>query len=271
MLQDFFQSNLKIAFNLLKYLHVAFFLLSSSVLCFTGCQDSSRAPNFIVILADDLGYGDLGSYGSDDIRTPNLDQLAKDGVRLTEFYANGPECTPTRAAFLSGRYPQRIGGLECAIGSGNIGRYDEAEWLATRHQLGLPVKSSVLPSALKEKGYHSAVIGKWHLGYERHFRPLQHGFDYSIGPIGYGGDYFYHHENVEHLRVDDFTGGHNLACNDMELFRDGVYMTHLITEEAVKWLKRQNPGVPFFLYVPYTAPHTPVQGPDDYIDRKSVV
>ncbi|HEY8506240.1 MAG TPA: sulfatase-like hydrolase/transferase, partial [Gemmataceae bacterium] len=82
-------------------------------------------PNILLILADDLGYGDLGCYGCPDARTPNIDRLAKEGVRLTSFYANGPECTPTRAALLTGRYQHRVGGLECAIGLGNVGRYDD--------------------------------------------------------------------------------------------------------------------------------------------------
>ena len=227
----------------------------------------SQKPNVIVILADDLGYGDLGSYGCKDVKTPNLDKLASQGARMEAFYANGPECTPTRAALLTGKYQQRVGGLECAIGAGNVGRYNEAEWLAEKHLLGLDPAYTVLPKLLNQQGYETAIIGKWHLGYEKQFRPLQHGFDYSIGPIGYGGDFFYHVEKADTLGVNDFRGSHNLALNDREIFRDGYYMTHLITDEAKSWLHQQNADTPFFLYLPYTAPHKPLQGPNDFKDR----
>ena len=103
-----------------------------------------KQPNIVLIVADDMGYGDLGCYGVRDIKTPQIDQLAREGVRLTNFYANGPECTPTRTALLTGRYQQRVGGLECAIGAGNIGRYDEAMWLWNKKELGLPVEEATL-------------------------------------------------------------------------------------------------------------------------------
>lgn len=232
-----------------------------------SCSKQEKiTPNIILILADDLGYGDLGCYGSQDISTPNIDKLSQEGVRFTQFYANGPECTPTRAALLTGRYQQRAGGLECAIGAGNVGRYDEAIWLKSKNELGLPVEYSTLPSGLKEAGYNTAIIGKWHLGYEKKFRPNLYGFDYAFGPIGYGGDYFYHVENSV-IDIEDFTGAHNLAMNGKEIFKDKQYMTNLITEEATSWLERQNKENPFFLYIPYTAPHDPYQGPDDDIGR----
>src|SRR5438105_12426339 len=138
-------------------------------------------PNVVLILADDMGYGDLGCYGCPDIRTPHLDSLGKEGVRLTSFYSNGPECTPTRTALMTGRYQHRVGGLECAIGLGNVGRYDDAIRLANQHELGLPPQQSVLARAPKDAGYSTAICGKWHLGYEPKFLPLQHGFDYAFG------------------------------------------------------------------------------------------
>lgn len=141
-------------------------------------------PNLVLLLADDLGYGDLGCYGCPDISTPHLDQLARQGLRLTQCYANGPECTPTRAALLSGRYPQRVGGLECAIGLGNVGRYDDAIRLAGQRELGLPVAHSALARGLKAAGYQTAIFGKWHLGYEPQFAPRRHGFDQFFGPLG---------------------------------------------------------------------------------------
>jgi arylsulfatase A-like enzyme len=229
---------------------------------------SKNKPNIILIVADDLGYSDVGCYGCRDIKTPNIDKLAKDGVRFTSFYSNGPECTPTRAALLSGCYQQRIGGLECAIGAGNVGRYDEAIWLAKKKELGLPPEYSALPRELKKAGYKTAIIGKWHLGYEGKFRPHNHFFDYSFGPIGIGGDYFFHVEKGP-VNLDDstFTGIHTLAKNGKETFRDGYYNTHLFTDEAKAWLNQQNSTNPFFLYIPYAAPHTPFQGPNDFLDR----
>lgn len=248
------------------------FVLTTFLLCATPGSSlfsqpkEDHRPNIILILADDLGYGDLGSYGCPDIKTPNLDRLANQGVRFTQFYANGPECSPTRAALLSGRYQQRVGGLECAIGAGNIGRYDEAKWLSDQHDLGLPVEHCTLPVQLKKAGYNTAIIGKWHLGYEPKFRPDKQGFDYSIGPIGFGGDYFYHVEKVP-INQPDFKGGHNLAENGKEIFRDGEYMTELITREAKSWLSKQKTETPFFLYLPFTSPHDPYQGPTDRIGR----
>ena len=192
-----------------------------------------KQPNIVLIVADDMGYGDLGCYGVRDIKTPQIDQLAREGVRLTNFYANGPECTPTRTALLTGRYQQRVGGLECAIGAGNIGRYDEAMWLWNKKELGLPVEEATLLRSLKNAGYKLAMLGKWHLGYEKKFRPDQHGFDYSFGNIGYGGDYFYHIEQDE-INLPDFSVAHNLAENGKEVFYDGQYMTDLISKKAVE-------------------------------------
>ncbi len=233
--------------------------LSIIIACMSCGQ---KPPNIVLIVADDMGYGDLGCTGVKDIKTPAIDQLANEGVLLTNFYANGPECTPTRTALLTGRYQQRVGGLECAIGAGNIGRYDEAMWLWDKKELGLPVEESTLLRSLKKAGYKTAMLGKWHLGYEKKFRPDQHGFDYSFGNLGYGGDYFYHVEQ-EDIDLDDFTGAHNLAENGKEVFYDGRYMTDLITEKAIAWLAQLDKKDPFFLYLPYTSAHTPLQGPGD--------
>src|SRR6476620_44819 len=198
-----------------------------------------------------MGYGHLGCYGCVDIRTPHIDSLAKQGVRLTSFYSNGPECSPTRTALMTGRYQHRVGGLECAIGLGNVGRYDDAIRLANQHQLGLPVERSVLARALKDAGYATAICGKWHLGYEPQFLPLKHGFDFAFGPLGGNIDYFHHHEPG---------GKPMLYQNDQPVERKG-YMTDLIAEEACSFLRRTKQ--PFFLYVPFNAPHSPFQGPND--------
>jgi N-acetylgalactosamine-6-sulfatase len=226
-------------------------LLTVSVL-----RATDQPPHIVFILADDLGYNDLGCYGAPDIRTPAIDRLAREGVRLTQFYANGPECSPTRTALMTGRYQQRVGGMECAIGTANIGRYDDAIRLRETHDLGLPADRNVLVSRLKRVGYKAYCIGKWHLGYETKFLPLEHGFDYAFGPIGGGVDYFHHTE---------WDGTHVLMLNDKPYHRKG-YMTDLITDEAVQVIRRHKHG-PMFLYVPYTAPHSPYQGPDDDRDK----
>ena len=213
---------------------------------------TAQHPNIVFIMADDLGYGDPGCYGSQDIQTPNIDALAQQGVRFTQYYANAAECTPTRAALLTGRYQQRLGGLECAIGFGNVGRYDDAIRLREHNQLGLPATEITISMLLKQAGYRTGVTGKWHLGYEEKFHPSHHGFDYSWGPLGGGVDYFHHVEP---------DGWHTLQKNGSEIHAKG-YMTELITEEAVDFIRREQ-GNPFFLYAPYTAPHTPYQGPDD--------
>ena len=209
-------------------------------------------PNIVFILADDMGYGDLACYGREDIKTPNLDRLARQGVRFTNYYANGPECSPTRTALLTGRYQQWIGGLECAIGTGNVGRYDDAVRLREKHELGLPTQEQTIVRLLKDAGYATAITGKWHLGYEPKFAPHLHGFDYTFYCIGGGMDYFHYLDPV---------AGYNLFQDGNPIRRDG-YFTDLLTDEAIQFLQRQK-DKPFFLYVPYTCPHSPFQGPDD--------
>lgn len=213
-------------------------------------------PNIVFLLADDLGYGDLHCYGRQDVRTSSLDRLATEGVRFTQAYANGPECTPTRAGLLTGRYQQRVGGLECAIGTGNVGRYDDAIRLRQTHDLGLPVSETSIARLVKDAGYATGLVGKWHLGYEDKFAPLLHGFDYAFYALGGGLDYFHHVELPDSGLVS-----HVLRLNGQPVRREG-YFTDLVTDEAVRFI-RQHAADRFFLYVAYTAPHAPYQGPQD--------
>jgi N-acetylgalactosamine-6-sulfatase len=213
---------------------------------------TTNRPNIVFILADDLGYGDLGCYGRQDIKTPVIDGIAAEGVRFTQYYSNGPECSPTRTAFMTGRYQQRVGGLECAIGTGNVGRYDDAIRLAHANDLGLPVEQTSIARMLKDAGYATGITGKWHLGYEPKFAPHLHGFDYAFYCIGGGMDYFHYL---------DTSAGYNLFLNGNPIRREG-YFTDLVTEEAIKFIDK-HADEPFFLYVPYTAPHSPFQGPGD--------
>jgi N-acetylgalactosamine-6-sulfatase len=203
-----------------------------------------------MLLADDLGYGDLGCYGAPDVRSPQLDKLARQGARFVQYYANGPECTPTRTALITGRYQQRVGGMECAIGTGNVGRYDDAILLAERHELGLPPELANLPQGLARAGYETACIGKWHLGYEAKFNPREAGFARFFGCLGGYVDYFTHREQSP-LDV--------LYSEREPVEREG-HMTRLIADEALRFLDQKHER-PFFLYVPFTAPHFPLQGP----------
>ncbi|MEM9367636.1 MAG: sulfatase-like hydrolase/transferase [Planctomycetota bacterium] len=230
------------------------FLVSIAVLLTQGlpAATANTRPNIVFILADDLGYGDLGCYGRKDIQTPKLDAMAASGVRFTAHYANGPECSPTRAAFLTGRYQQWVGGLECAIGTGNVGRYDDAIRLRETNDLGLPVTVPTLPRVLKDAGYETALFGKWHLGYEPKFAPKHHGFDHSYYCIGGEMDYFHFTDNV---------AGYNLF-EDGQPIRDDGYFTDLMTDKAVDFIAAERDR-PYFLYLPYTCPHSPFQGPND--------
>ena len=227
--------------------------------CLANKSDSRpnmSRPNIVLIMADDLGYGDVGCYGRATIRTPVIDSLAAEGVRFTQFYANAPECSPTRTALLTGRYQQRVGGLECALGIGNVGRYDDAIRLCRSNNLGLPVEQITISRLLKDAGYATAICGKWHLGYESKFSPNNHGFDHAFYAIGGAMDYFHHVEPPP-------SNMHALYLNGKPIERKG-YFTDLVTDEAVDFIERQATNTSFFLYVPFTAPHSPYQGPSDY-------
>ena len=234
------------------------FILSIAVCCLLFSVIPSVAaerPNIVFFLADDMGYADLGCYGAPDAKTPHIDQLASNGVRFTNIYAMGPECTPSRTSILTGRYPQRVGGLECAIGTGNVGRYDDAIRLAEKHDLGLPSDLAVLAPALKKAGYHNGVFGKWHLGYETKFSPLDQGFDEFTGFLGGNVEYF------RHVELSDL----EVYFQQRKPIKRSGYLTDLITRDALNFLDKRTkaPDVPFFLYLPHAAPHFPFQGPDD--------
>jgi len=196
-------------------------------------------PNVVLIITDDVGYGDIGSYGAPDIKTPNIDRLAKDGVRFTDFYANAPLCTPTRAGLISGRYQQRAA-LETALSGSTVAA-----------DLGLPATGRSLPQLLKNNGYATALIGKWHLGYKPEFSPNAHGFDYFFGFKSGYIDYYVH---------SDGAGRPDLFENAAAVEVPG-YMTDLITERSVAFIGR-NSSRPFFLEVAFNAGHWPYQPPD---------
>jgi arylsulfatase A-like enzyme len=200
---------------------------------------SNDRPNVVLIITDDVGYGDIGSYGAPDIRTPNIDSLAKTGTRLTDFYA-APNCSPTRAALISGRYQQRFR-IEAPLGASN----------GPAGEQGLAATGRSLPQLLKNTGYRTALIGKWHLGYKKEFSPAAHGFDYFFGLKSGLIDYYQH---------TDSTGQHDLWENDQPAHVTG-YSTDLFTERSITFIE-QNAGQPFFLEVAYNAAHWPFQVPD---------
>ena len=202
-----------------------------------------QRPNVVLIMTDDAGYGDFGGYGASDVRTPHIDGIGRDGVRLTDFYANGATCTPTRAALMSGRYQQRFQ-LEAPLGAGG-----KNDW-----NRGLQPVGRSLPRLLKDSGYATALVGKWHLGWRNEFSPSAHGFDYFFGFKSGFIDYYQHTAGGDApLKADLFE-------QDAPVEVSG-YMTDLITERSVRFIER-NTSRPFFIDIAYNAPHWPYQRPD---------
>ncbi len=209
-------------------------------------------PNIVFIVADDLGFADLGCYGGRDATfgpvSPVLDALAANGLRLTQGYANSPVCSPTRFALMTARYQYRLrGAAEEPINSKSRGSTT----------LGLPPEHPTLPSLLRASGYRTALIGKWHLGYPPSFGPLRSGYEEFFGPMAGGVDYFTH---------CDSRGRHDLWFGEEERADEG-YLTDLISQRAVDYIDRMadgaNDGTPFFLSLHYTAPHWPWETRDD--------
>ena len=205
-------------------------------------------PNIIFIVADDLGYADLGCYGGREPVSPNLDAMAAKGIKLTQGYSNAPVCSPTRFALMTARYQYRLrGALEEPINSK----------ARTSTVLGLPPEHPTLPSLLQGAGYSTALIGKWHLGYPPAFGPLRSGYDEFFGPMAGGVDYFTHCSS---------TGAHDLWFGQEDRREEG-YLTDLISHRAVDFINRRaeknSEDKPFFLSLHYTAPHWPWETRDD--------
>ena len=202
----------------------------------------NNKPNIVHIVADDLGWKDVGFNGCTDVKTPNLDKLAAEGAKFTQFYVQ-PMCTPTRAALMTGRYPFRYGLQTIVIPTAAGYGLDTSEWL--------------MPQCLKEAGYKTAIIGKWHLGHaDRKYWPRQRGFDYQYGAMIGELDYFTHDE---HGVLDWF--------RDNKLVKEEGYTTTLIGKDAEKYINAQDATKPFYLYLTFNAPHTPYQAPKEYVDR----
>jgi arylsulfatase A-like enzyme len=216
------------------------FALALLASLFAFAAHAGRAPNIIIFFMDDLGYGDLRVYGATDVATPHLDKLAREGVRLTDCYAAASVCTPTRAAFMTGRYQQRVG-LESVLAP-SLGNADQ----------GLSPSLPTLPRYLKNAGYATGLVGKWHLGFRPEFHPNKHGFDEFFGFLGGAVDYYSHKGEV---------GEHDLYENEKPVeLPKMTYLTDAITERAVSFVERHR-GEPFFLDVAYNATHWPFQPP----------
>lgn len=205
-------------------------------------KKSDTKPNIVHIVADDLGWKDVGFNGATDIKTPNIDALANNGAKFTQFYVQSM-CTPTRAALMTGRYPFRYG-LQTIVIPGPAG-------------YGLDTTEYLLPQTMKDAGYATAIIGKWHLGHgDIKYWPKQRGFDYQYGAMIGELDYYTHSD----------AGVLDWFRNNKPVKEKG-YTTQLIGADAVKYLNEQSADKPFYLYLTFNAPHTPYQAPQEYVDR----
>ncbi|MEO6406009.1 MAG: sulfatase-like hydrolase/transferase [Ferruginibacter sp.] len=201
-----------------------------------------KKPNIIYIMADDMGYADLSCYGRKDYQTPNLDKLASEGVKFMNAYAAAPVCTPTRVAFITGRYPSRI----------EVGLHEPLDWSSKDSIIGLTPEFPSVATLLKENGYNTYLVGKWHLGFKTEFNPLKNGFDYFFG---------FHGGAIDYLSHNDPKGNNDLYENYSPLKRDG-YLTDIWADKAVEIINKPH-SKPFFLAIMFNAPHWPWQGPKD--------
>lgn len=226
-------------------------LLGAALTMALVAVSAAARPNVVVILADDLGYGDLGYTGSTEIPTPNIDRLAQGGVECTYGYVTHPYCGPSRAALLTGRYQQRFG-FEA-----------NPPYAIDNPYSGMPESEVLIARRLKDAGYKTGMVGKWHLGSHAVHHPNRRGFDFFFGFLGGGHDYF---------RVDTREPPREGYLQPM--MRNGVaanvegYLTTQLTDEAIGFVER-NHADPFFLYVAYNAPHTPLQAPKETVEKFS--
>ena len=209
-------------------------------------NSTAGKPNILMILVDDLGYGDLSSYGAKDMQTPNIDKLVESGMRFDNFYANCPVCSPTRASLLTGRYPDLVGV------PGVIRTHIKNNWGY------LDTRAVLLPRLLKRAGYHTAIVGKWHLGLASPNKPNERGFDHFHGYLGDMMDDYYNHRRH----------GYNYMRLEEEEIDPKGHATDLFTQWSIDYIRRRSKSKqPFFLYLAYNAPHTPIQPPEDWLAR----
>ncbi|MBD3177246.1 MAG: sulfatase-like hydrolase/transferase [Armatimonadia bacterium] len=213
----------------------------------------AERPNFIIFYTDDQGYGDLSCMGSTDLATPHLDGLAESGALLRSWYSNSPVCSPSRASVLTGRYPGHAG-VRSILGG-------------HRQATGLPTSTPSLASILGAEGYRTGMFGKWHLGVAEEYQPHHHGFDEWKGFLAGCIDY-YSHIFYWGMNAGGMAQVHDLWDNGSEIYDNGRYFTEMIGEWAVDYVDRMAGGDdPFFLYVPFNAPHYPMHAPERYMKR----
>lgn len=232
----------------LMNLALSFLLLVQVELVTGNCSAADQRPNVLVIVADDLGYADVGFNACKDIPTPHLDALAKNSIRCTNGYVTHPFCSPTRAGLLTGRYQQRFG------------HENNPAWLPESTVAGLPLSQTTLPQVLKQAGYKTGAVGKWHLGAHPQFHPNRRGFDEYFGLLGGG-----------HVYLPGAKGG---AEYSIPMDRNGKpeeldgYLTEVLGREASAFVtKHKSETAPWFLYLAFNAPHTPLQVTDKHLDR----
>jgi arylsulfatase A-like enzyme len=227
---------------------LSYFLASILIVAMSSKLDAQdlEKPNIIVILVDDLGYGDLSINGGTDIHTPHIDELCEQGIQFTNFYANCTVCSPTRASLMTGRYPD-IAGVP-----GVIRTHEDNSWGYLREDL------TTLPQALKKAGYSTAIVGKWHLGLESPNKPNERGFDFFHGFLGDMMDDYY-----THLRH----GNNYMRLNNQVTDPKG-HATDIFSDWAIEFLQKSKESTsPFFLYLAYNAPHFPIQPPADWLEK----
>lgn len=231
----------------MRILHVVLAMIWGLALTMPGpAADSREVPNILVILADDLGYADVGFNGCKDIPTPNLDRLAARGVRCTSGYVTHSFCSPTRAALLTGRYQQRFG------------HENNPAWLPDDPKVGLPISQTTLPQVLKSVGYVTGCVGKWHLGAHPSLHPNRRGFDEYFGFIGGGHVYVPGAKGNVEYTIPLERNGQKLELNE--------YLTDTLGKEASAFIS-QHKAKPWFLYLAFNTPHTPLQTKDEYLAR----
>ena len=210
-------------------------------------------PNFLVLCTDDQGIGDVGCYGHPEVKTPNLDRLAQSGARFTNWYSNSPVCSPSRASLLTGQYPERHGIIDVLTSTAQF------------NTPGLRVGERTLAGELKQAGYRTGHIGKWHLGSAAHSRPRAVGFDEFFGFYSGWTDSYSHRYYTLGRGQSEIL--HDLWRNEEEVWADNEYQTELLGREANEFLKRQKKEQPFYLNVWFGAPHYPMIAPEKYLER----
>ncbi len=252
-------TRVEVNFNIMKWnpTFLLFFILIIFIECNPpGDQSKSTKPNIIIIFTDDLGYGDLGIYGHPTINTPNLNKMAMEGLKFTQFYTGASVCTPSRAALLTGRLPVRYGMVS-----------DQTRVLFPFSYGGLPKDEYTIAESLKERGYTTAMIGKWHLGHLPEHLPVNHGFDYYFG-IPYSNDMM--GDSTSNWKPKKRFPPIPLIENT-EIIESGIDQTNLTKryiEKAIEYI-RTNRDNPFFLYFPHTFPHIPLFASDDFLGKST--